>query len=138
MTASSTLHTRLVGDSTDSLLRFALRLDATLSGLAGVGIAAFANPVAELTGITPTAGYVLGAAFVAYGVVVYSLAALPVLRRAGLAVIAANTAYTLGAILVVAEGVVPLTGAGVAACLGSAAYTAAFAVLQYLGVRRLA
>lgn len=70
-----------------------------------------------------------------YGLVVFSLGALPDLRRAGISIVAANAVFTLAAI--VAAGVLPLTGAGVALTLASAAYTAAFAAVQYAGVRRL-
>ncbi|MCV6982603.1 hypothetical protein H7I53_20560, partial [Mycolicibacterium pulveris] len=49
----------------------------------------------------------------------------------------ANIVCTLAAIAVVAADWVPLTSAGVAATLGSGIYTAVFALLQYLGVRRL-
>jgi hypothetical protein len=128
---------RLLTDSNDSLLRFALRLDATLTGLCGLAVAAFAGPLSSITGLNPTTEYVLGAACVLYGVVVYSLAALPKLRTAGLAVTAANLVCTVGAVLVVVEGIAPLTGFGVAVTLGTGVYTAVFAVLQYLGVRRL-
>ncbi len=48
--------TRPLSDSTDSLLRFALRLDATLTGLLGLGIAAMADPMARLTGLTAGPG----------------------------------------------------------------------------------
>ncbi|CAN5794860.1 hypothetical protein BH09ACT7_BH09ACT7_38390 [soil metagenome] len=65
--------TRPLSDSTDSLLRFAMRLDATLSGLCGVAIAAAAAPLSPVTGLTPTAEYLIGAAFVVYGVVVFRL-----------------------------------------------------------------
>jgi len=44
MTAVTPLATPPLADSTDSLLRFAMRLDATLSGLAGLMIAAAARP----------------------------------------------------------------------------------------------
>jgi hypothetical protein len=67
--------------------------------------------------------------------VVFSLAAWPNLRSAGLGVVVANIVFTLGA--VVAVDTVPMTASGVAATLASGIYTAAFAVLQYLGVRRL-
>ena len=43
----------------------------------------------------------------------------------------------VAAVVVVAGGFAPLTGTGVAGTLATGAYTAAFAVLQYLGVRRL-
>ncbi|BBZ32155.1 hypothetical protein [Mycolicibacterium confluentis] len=135
MTATTT---RTTPDQTDSLLRLALRLDATLTGICGLAVAAFAGPLAELTGLTSTITYVLGAALVLYGVVVYGLAGLRLLRRAGIGVMIANLVCTVGAVLVVVEGLAPLTGVGVAVALASAVYTTFFAAWQYLGVRRLA
>ena len=78
----------------------------------------------------------MGAFFVLYGLAVFSLAAAPDLRRAGIGVVVANVVCTLAAIVV--AGVVPMTAIGVAATLASGVYTAGFAGLQYLGVRRLA
>ena len=78
----------------------------------------------------------MGAFFVLYGLVVFSLAALPNLRRAGIGVVVANIVYTVAAI--VAAELVPMTAIGVAATLATGVYTAVFAGLQYLGVRRLA
>jgi len=129
---------RPLSDSTDSLLRFAMRLDATLTGLAGLGIAAAAGPISSMTGLTSAQEYVLGAAFVLYGAVVFSLTALQNLRAAGAGVVAANVVCTFAAIAVVVSGVLPLTAVGVIVTLASAVYTAVFGALQYLGVRRLA
>jgi hypothetical protein len=128
--------TRPLYDSTDSLLRFAMRADATLTGLCGLAVAAFADPISSLTGLASGQEYALGAFFVLYGLVVFCLAAMPNLRRAGIGVVAANIVYTLAAIL--AAETVPMTPTGVAATLATGVYTAAFAGLQYLGVRRLA
>ena len=136
MTAISGMPTRPLYDSTDSLLRFAMRADATLTGLCGLAAAFVADPLSSLTGLTSGQEYALGAFFVLYGLAVFSLAALPNLRRVGIGVVAANIVYTLAAI--VAAGVVPMTATGVAATLASGVYTAAFAGLQYWGVRRLA
>ena len=136
MTAVSGMPTRPLYDSTDSLLRFAMRADATLTGLCGLAVAFFADPISSLTGLTSGQEYALGAFFVLYGLVVFGLAALPNLRRVGIGVIAANIAYTLAA--VAAAELVPMTATGVAATLATGVYTAAFAGLQYLGVRRLA
>ncbi|BBY05313.1 hypothetical protein [Mycobacterium noviomagense] len=137
MTAVSGLATRPLYDSTDSLLRFAMRVDATVTGLVGLAVAAAADPFSSLTGFSSGTEYGLGAAFVLCGLVVFSLAALPNLRRAGISLAIANIVCTLAAIAVVAADWVPLTSAGVAATLGSGIYTAVFALLQYLGVRRL-
>ena len=136
MTAISGMPTRPLYDSTDSLLRFAMRADATLTGLCGLAVAFDADPLSSLTGLTSVQEYAMGAFFVLYGLAVFSLAAAPDLRRAGIGVVVANVVCTLAAIVV--AGVVPMTAIGVAATLASGVYTAGFAGLQYLGVRRLA
>jgi len=132
------LATRPLSDSTDSLLRFALRLDATLTGILGLGIAAMADPMARLTGLTPVQEYAIGAAFVLYGLGVYALAAMSDVRRVGIALAMFNTVGAVGFVAIATAGFLPLTAAGVAVTLACAVYTAVFAVLQYLGVRRLA
>jgi hypothetical protein len=127
--------TRYLYDSTDSLLRFALRADAAFTGVCGLVVAVVAGPLSSLTGLPSGVQYGLAAFFILYGLVVLGLGAMPDLRRAGIGVVAANMAFTVGA--VVAAEVVPMTASGVAASLVSAVYTAFFAGLQYLGVRRL-
>lgn len=129
--------TPVLSDSTDSLLRFALRADAFVTGAVGLLGVIAARPMAALEGLTPAHEYALAAFCLGYGAVVYFLSALPDLRRAGIAVIAANVVCTVAAIAVVEAGLLPLTGIGVAATLGSAAYTALFALMQYRGLRRL-
>lgn len=84
MTAISGAQTRPLSDSNDSLLRFAMRADATLTGVMGLAVAVAADPVSRLTGLTSAQEYSMGAFFVLYGLAVFSLAALPNLRRAGL------------------------------------------------------
>jgi hypothetical protein len=137
MTDITGITTRPFADSTDSLLRFAMRLDATLTGLTGLFIAAAADPISSATGLSSIAEFGLGAFFVFYGAVVFALAAAPDLRRAGMGVIIANLVFTVAAVVVVAAGTLPLTETGVAATLASGCYTALIGYLQYLGVRRL-
>jgi hypothetical protein len=129
------LQTRPLYDATDSLLRFAMRADATLTSLCGLAIAFLADPLSSLTGLTSLQEYSLGAFFVLGGLVVFSLAAAPNLRRVGIGVVVANVVFTLAAI--VAAEALPLSATGIAATLAGGVYTAAFAGLQYLGVRRL-
>ncbi len=138
MTAVTGLAPRPLADSTDSLLRFAMRLDATATGLTGLLIAAAADPLSSLTGLSSIAEYGLGAFFVFYGLAVYVLAAFPDLRRAGIGVVIANIVLTVAAVAVVAVDAVPLTQTGTAATLAGGVYTALIGYLQYLGVRRLA
>jgi GNAT superfamily N-acetyltransferase len=137
MTAVTPLPIRPFADSTDSLLRFAMRLDATLSGLAGLMIAAAADPISSLTGLSSIAEYGVGAFFVFCGLIVFGLAAAPDLRRAGIGVAIANIVFTVAAVVVVAADALPLTAVGIGATLATGVYTALIAYLQYLGVRRL-
>jgi hypothetical protein len=104
--------------------------------MCGLAVAFFADPISSLTGLTSGQEYAMGAFFVLSGLVVFTLAAVPDLRRVGVGIIVANVVFTLAAI-VAAEAVPMLTAAGVAATLAAGLYTAAFAGLQYLGVRRL-
>lgn len=131
----SGLSTPPLYDSTDSLLRFAVRADATLTGLFGLVLAFLADPLSSLTGLTSFQDYAMGAVFVFYGLVVFSLGAMPELRGVGIGVLVANVAFTLASI--VAAEALPLTVTGAALTLAGGAYTAGFAGLQYLGLRRL-
>jgi hypothetical protein len=137
MTAVTGLAPRPLADSTDSLLRFAMRLDATLTGFVGLMIAAAADPLSSLTGLSSIAEYGIGAFFVLYGLVVFALAAALDLRRAGIGVVIANAVLAVAAIVVAAADALPLTQTGIAATLASGVGTALIGYLQYLGVRRL-
>jgi hypothetical protein len=132
MTAISTR----LNESTDSLLRFALRLDAAVSGVLGVAILALAGWLTEVSGIPAALDYVLGALFIAFSIGVFVLAAQPFVRRPGLTIAIGNLAYTVGSVVFVLADVVPLTTTGVALILGVGVYTAAVGALQYAGWRR--
>jgi hypothetical protein len=137
MTAVTPLPTRPFDDSTDSLLRFAMRLDATLSGLVGLFIAAAADPISSLTGLSSIAEYGLGAFLVLGGLLMFGLAAAPDLRRVGVGLIVGNVVLTVVMLVVLAVGALPLTEAGVVATLAAGGYFALMGYLQYLGVHRL-
>lgn len=137
MTAVTPLPTRPFDDSTDSLLRFAMRLDATVGGLIGLFIALMADPLSALTGLSSVAEFSGGALLVLGGLAVYGLAATPDLRRVGVGLIVGNVVLTVAVLVVLAVGALPLTEAGVAAMLATAGYFALMGYLQYLGVRRL-
>jgi hypothetical protein len=132
----TTISTRL-NESTDSLLRFAMRADAVLTGLAGIAGIPLAGWVADLSGTTVAFEYGMAAFFIAYGVVVFGLAALPSVRRAGMAVIIANLLYTVAAVVLVLSDWMPLTTTGVVLTLATGVYTLVFAELQYQGWRRV-
>lgn len=121
----------------DAFLRFTLRLDATLTGIAGIAGVAMAPRIAELSGTTATLEYSIGVFFIAYGIAVYALSRRTHVRTPGIAVVAGNVVFTVAAVVAVLAGVWPLTTTGVVLTLGSAVYTLVMADLQYLGVRRL-
>jgi hypothetical protein len=137
MTAVTPLAARPFDDSTDSLLRFAMRLDATLSGAIGLFVALMADSLSSLTGLSSVAEFSGGALLVLGGLAVFGLAASPDLRRAGFVIIGGNVVLTVAALVVLAIGALPLTGTGVAAMLATGGYSALMGYLQYLGVRRL-
>jgi hypothetical protein len=134
MTAITTPRFR---ESTDSLLRFAMRADAVLTGLAGIAGIPLAGWLAEMSGTTKAFEYSMSAFFIAYGVVVLALAQLPSVRKPGIAVAIANVVYTVAAVVLVLADWMPLTTLGVVLTLATGVYTLVFAELQYQGVRRM-
>jgi hypothetical protein len=133
MTAISTR----LNESTDSLLRFAMRADAVLTGLAGVAALPLAGWLSELSGTTRAFEYSMSAFFIVYGIAVLRLAALPSVRVPGIAVIIANLLYTVAAVVLVLSDWMPLTTTGVVLTLATGVYTLVFAELQYQGWRRI-
>jgi hypothetical protein len=130
--------TRPVRDSTDSLLRFALRADATLCGALGLLIAMTADPLSRLSGLSATSEWIAGAALVGYGVALYAAAGVPDVRRVGIGVFAGNIVFTVLVAVVLIAGWLPLTAFGIASMIAFTVATLAFAYAQYLGVRRMA
>ncbi|MCT7657255.1 hypothetical protein [Mycobacterium deserti] len=128
--------TRRLGESTDSFLRFTMRADALLTGLAGIAGLPLAGWLAEISGTTTAFEYSMSAFFIVYGIAVFGLAALPSVRRAGIAVAVANLLYTVASVVFVLADVYPLTTTGVVLTLALGVYTAVFAELQYQGWRR--
>jgi hypothetical protein len=130
--------TRPVRDSTDSLLRFALRADATLCGAIGLFVAMAADPLSRLSGLSATSEWIAGAALVGYGVALYLAAGVRDVRRLGVGVLVGNIAFAVLVAAALIAGWLPLTPLGVAATIVFTVLTLAFAYAQYLGVRRLA
>jgi hypothetical protein len=121
----------------DSFLRFALRLDAVITGLMGIAAAPLAPRVAEMSGTTPALEYAMSAFFIAYGLAVFGLSLLPSVRIPGIWVIGGNVLYAVLAVAVVLAGLWPLTTTGIVLTLASGVYTLVMADLQYLGLRRM-
>ena len=130
--------TRPLRDSTDSLLRFALRADATLCGALGLFIAMAADPLSRLSGLSATSEWISGAALVGYSAALYVAAGVTDVRRVGIGVLAGNIAFAVLVAVVLIAGWLPLTAFGVASTITFTVVTLAFAYAQYHGVRRLA
>ena len=134
MTAITT--PRLKGSS-DSFLRFALRADATASGLMGIAGIPLAGWLAEISGTPVAFEYAVSAFFIAFAVGVFALAARPSVKQTGIVVAAGNVLYAVAAVVFVLADVFPLTTVGVALTLATGVYTLVMAELQYQGVRRI-
>ncbi|HEV7359474.1 MAG TPA: hypothetical protein VGN92_00100 [Mycobacterium sp.] len=120
----------------DAFLRLAMRADAAISGVAGLAGVPLAGYLATVSGTTKAFEYGMAAFLISYGVLVFWLATLPSVRRAGMAVVLGNLLYTVAAVVLVLTDVYPLTATGVVVTLGSGIYTLFFAELQYQGWRR--
>jgi len=120
----------------DGFLRLAMRADAAISGLVGLAGIPLAGRLADLSGTTIAFEYGMAAFLIAYGVVVFGLASLPSVLRAGMGVIIANLLYTAAAVVLVLADAFPLTPAGVVLNLAAGMGTLVFAELQYNGWRR--
>jgi hypothetical protein len=136
--AMTAITTRPVRDSTDSLLRFALRADATLCGAIGLFVAMAADPLSRLSGLSATSEWIAGAALVGYGATLYVAAGVPDVRRVGVGVLAGNFVFAVLVAVVLIADWLPLTALGVGSTIAFTVVTLAFAYAQYLGVRRLA
>jgi hypothetical protein len=132
------INARPVRESSGSLLRFALRADATVCAGVGLLVAFAADPLSRLSGLSSTSEWISGAALVIYGAVLYLAAGLADVRRVGVGVLAGNIAFAILVTVVLIAGWLPLTEFGVVATVGFTVATLAFAYAQYLGVRRLA
>lgn len=121
----------------DGLVRFAMRLDAVLVGIAGIPFVAAADWLSSLTGVPVAVEYGLGVFFLGYGVVVYWLAGRDRVRPGAIATITANALFTVGFVGLAEAGIWPLTTWGYALLFGGALYTAVIGSVQYAGLRRI-
>jgi hypothetical protein len=133
MTAISTPK---LAQSSDSFLRFALRLDATCSGIMGIAGIPLAGWLAETSGTTKAFEYSMSAFFIAFAVGVFALAARPSVKRAGIVIAVGNVAYTIASVVFVIADIFPLTATGIVLTLAAGVYTLVMAELQYQGWRR--
>jgi hypothetical protein len=124
----------------DSLLRFAIKLDAIASG--GLGVLGLALGAAFGPELGLPVPFVLGisAFFVAFGVGVYLIGTRPVVNRTFVGVLVlGNLLWVVDSVLV-AEGFFfpTITTVGTVVVLAQALAVAGFVTLEVLGLRRAA
>lgn len=119
------------------LLRLALRVDGVVSGLLGLLSLTAGSVLGELLGIPAALLAWLGAALVAYALLVWwTSVPAHISHLAASAVIVGNAAWSATSVVAVAAGWLPLTWLGVAFATLQAGVVAGFAVVQYVGLRR--
>ena len=121
-----------------TFLRRVLYADHTMSGLSGLAMVFGAAPIARFLGWSSPAWVVeIGLLLIVYSAGLFYAArqAVPD-RRLVWAAIGLNAAWVLASVIIVATGWVPLTVAGKWAVLIVADAVAAFAALEYYGLRR--
>jgi|SRR5918999_440397 hypothetical protein len=125
--------------SDGALLRFALFADALVSGATGFFAFAGAGILEGILGLPTPLLRFAGLSLLPYAAVVAYVGTRDVASRPAVwAIIAYNALWALDSILLLASGYVAPTILGVAFVVFQAAVVAAFALLQYVGLRRLA
>ncbi|SFF02380.1 hypothetical protein [Blastococcus tunisiensis] len=121
----------------DSLLRFALRLDAVVSGLNGAAYLAAAPLLDDVLGLSGGLLRGAGVFLLVYGAAVWLVGTRrPIPATAVEAVVAGNSLWVVGSLAVVATGTLTPTTAGAVWLVLQAAVVAGFVALQVAGLRR--
>jgi hypothetical protein len=120
-----------------SLLRFALRSDAVVSGLNGAAYLLLAGPLADLLGFPDAALRAVGVFLLVFAAAVWLVGERPV-PSAVRAVVAANALWSVGSIVVVIADLATPTTIGAVWLVLQALVVAGFAILQLAGLRRRA
>ncbi len=127
------------GKTGSNLLRYALWGNALFSGVSGLVALLGAEPLAELMGVGETAVFtILGVTLIGYSLALAWFASRPVIDRrfAWLAIIL-DVVWVVDSIAILLVGWPPLTTAGKWIVAIIADIVAVFAIVQYIGLRRL-
>jgi hypothetical protein len=126
--------------SNSSLLRNALYGNSIFSFVSGVIFLLFSKAMAGFLGLSASwIILVLGLGLIAYGVEIYLAArSEPVNRDIAKFAVYADLAWVLGSAVLIFANLVPFTDAGKWAIVIIADIVLVFAILQYVGLRRIA
>lgn len=121
-----------------SLLRRALLADVVVTGGAGLLLALAASPLSDLFDLPAVLLRIAGVGLLPYTAVVYYVASRErIAHRAVRAVIGLNLLWAIASLLLLVTGWVDPSVLGIAFIVTQALIVAAFADVQYLGLRRL-
>lgn len=123
---------------TAGFLRLVLAVDAAVTGVNGLAYLVAAGLLSDLLGPGETPLRAIGIFLIGYGLAVGLLASRPRPAEPGTrAVIAANAAWAVASVVVVAAGLLTFTTLGAVWAILQALVVAAFAALQVAGLRKL-
>lgn len=127
------------GANESNILRNALRANASFSFFSGLILLLGAQPAAQFMGIQePLVLRFMGIVLVLFAVDLIWIASKdPIDRRLAWAVTLLDVAWVLGSVVILITDLVPLTVAGRWAVALVAEVVAVFAVLEFIGLRRL-
>ena len=135
--SAGALGTRLGGETDAGLLRVALKLDALVTGANGLAYLAAAGALDGLLGVQAGTLRGLGGFLVTFAALVWLAGTrAPIRPAAAEAVIAANAAWVVASLALVAFDWLTPSTPGIVWALMQAATVAGFAALQYAGLRR--
>ncbi len=122
----------------DRLLRRALTANAAFCMASGLGMSIFSGPLADWLGAPRAVLIVVGIGLIPWGATLLAFSSRSELRRADAwTAILGDDAWVLGTLILVLGFPTALSSAGNAVAVAVALVVAAFAVLQYLGMRRI-
>jgi hypothetical protein len=130
--------TRSTSADSGEMLRRVMLADGVVSGSTGLLLALAAGPLADLLGLPGTLLRLAGIGLIPFAALVIVLATRATLSRLAVwDLIALNLLWVAGSLVLLLSGWVDPTAVGVAFTLAQALIVAAFAELQYIGLRRM-
>ncbi|MEK7326011.1 MAG: hypothetical protein AAB217_12210 [Chloroflexota bacterium] len=122
-----------------TLLRRALQGNTVFSGVSGLALAFAARPLASLMGLpSPLILTVIGLGVLGYAAIVFRISTRPSISRGeAIFTVIADSSWVVGSLVLLLTGWVAFTLAGKWLIAVAADIVAVFALLQFVGLRRL-
>ena len=123
--------------ASDQLIRRALLANGVFCMASGLGMAALSGPLSDWIGAPRLVLVLIGVGLVPWGAMLFAFSRRAEVRRADAwSAIAGDEAWVIGTLILVLGFPTALSSAGNALAVVVALVVAAFAVVQYLGLRR--